>query len=87
MQLLKDTWESFGAEVIFITSNMQGNDEMMQGCREGTCIVTSVPSEIANLSAQLDYMHSELCGTSDNPEFRMILFELEDSNSYTRLLE
>ncbi|KUJ12179.1 uncharacterized protein LY89DRAFT_757888 [Mollisia scopiformis] len=33
VQLLKDTWESFGAEVIFITSNMQGNDEMMQGCR------------------------------------------------------
>ncbi|KAK1763819.1 hypothetical protein QBC33DRAFT_498602 [Phialemonium atrogriseum] len=33
MQLLKDTWRSFGAEVIFITSNMQGNDEMMQGCR------------------------------------------------------
>jgi hypothetical protein len=35
MQLLKDTWKSFGAEVIFITSNMQGNDEMMQGCRKG----------------------------------------------------
>ena len=34
MQLLKDTWKSFGAEVIFITSNMQGNDEMMQGCLE-----------------------------------------------------
>ncbi|KAH7370154.1 hypothetical protein BKA65DRAFT_561649 [Rhexocercosporidium sp. MPI-PUGE-AT-0058] len=32
MQLLKDTWRSFGAEVIFITSNMKGNDEMMQGC-------------------------------------------------------
>lgn len=35
MQLLKDTWTSFRAEVIFITSNMQGNDEMMQGCRAG----------------------------------------------------
>ncbi|OBT48848.1 hypothetical protein VE00_00664 [Pseudogymnoascus sp. WSF 3629] len=34
MELLKATWKSFGAEVIFITSNMQGNDEMMQGCRE-----------------------------------------------------
>ncbi|KAF2844680.1 hypothetical protein T440DRAFT_313997 [Plenodomus tracheiphilus IPT5] len=33
MELLKDTWNRFGAEVIFITSNMQGNDEMMQGCR------------------------------------------------------
>lgn len=36
MQLLRDTWNSFGAEVIFITSNMKGNDEMMQGCREGS---------------------------------------------------
>ncbi|KAF1915924.1 hypothetical protein BDU57DRAFT_538289 [Ampelomyces quisqualis] len=34
MELLKDTWTRFGAEVIFITSNMQGNDEMMQGCRK-----------------------------------------------------
>jgi hypothetical protein len=33
MELLRDTWKRFGAEVIFITSNMQGNDEMMQGCR------------------------------------------------------
>ncbi|KFY27483.1 hypothetical protein V493_03467 [Pseudogymnoascus sp. VKM F-4281 (FW-2241)] len=33
MELLKATFVSFGAEVIFITSNMQGNDEMMQGCR------------------------------------------------------
>ncbi|KAF2030896.1 hypothetical protein EK21DRAFT_111563 [Setomelanomma holmii] len=33
MELLRDTWTRFGAEVIFITSNMQGNDEMMQGCR------------------------------------------------------
>ena len=36
MKLLKETWESFGAEVIFITSNKLGNDEMMQGCRAGT---------------------------------------------------
>ncbi|KAH6649464.1 hypothetical protein F5144DRAFT_634978 [Chaetomium tenue] len=33
VKLLKEVWDSFGAEVIFITSNMQGNDEMMQGCR------------------------------------------------------
>lgn len=35
VQLLKDVWHSFGAEVIFITSNKAGNDEMMQGCLEG----------------------------------------------------
>ncbi|KAL8342015.1 hypothetical protein RB598_003772 [Gaeumannomyces tritici] len=32
VKLLKETWDNFGAEVIFITSNKQGNDEMMQGC-------------------------------------------------------
>jgi hypothetical protein len=42
MQLLKDTWTSFGAEVIFITSNKQGNDEMMQGCRAGTSTNTQM---------------------------------------------
>jgi hypothetical protein len=36
VKLLKEVWDSFGAEVIFITSNKQGNDEMMQGCLEGT---------------------------------------------------
>ncbi|TVY80783.1 Adenylate-forming reductase [Lachnellula suecica] len=40
MQLLKETWDSFGAEVIFITSNMKGNDEMMQGCRAVTDLDT-----------------------------------------------
>lgn len=34
VKLLKETWHSFGAEVIFITSNMAGNDEMMQGSLE-----------------------------------------------------
>lgn len=36
VKLLKEVWDSFGAEVIFITSNKQGNDEMMRGCRAGT---------------------------------------------------
>lgn len=35
MQLLRDTWKSFNAEVIFITSNKKGNDELMEGCLEG----------------------------------------------------
>lgn len=36
VKLLQETWDGFGAEVIFITSNKTGNDEMMQGCRAGT---------------------------------------------------
>jgi hypothetical protein len=42
VKLLKEVWDSFGAEVIFITSNRQGNDEMMQGCRAGTWIPKSL---------------------------------------------
>lgn len=53
MQLLKDTWRSFGAEVIFITSNMQGNDEMMQGCRAGTFPFGMQPGDINSQSNQL----------------------------------
>ena len=43
VRLLKETWASFGAEVIFITSNKQGNDEMMQGCREGESFFFPAP--------------------------------------------
>lgn len=49
MELLKDTWESFGAEVIFITSNMQGNDEMMQGCRAGRNFSCQFLQDITNM--------------------------------------
>ncbi|KDQ13821.1 hypothetical protein BOTBODRAFT_133065 [Botryobasidium botryosum FD-172 SS1] len=34
MRLIEDVYRRFGAEVVFITSNYQGNQEMMVGCRE-----------------------------------------------------
>ncbi|KAG5639481.1 hypothetical protein H0H81_001603 [Sphagnurus paluster] len=34
MKLIKETYISWGAEVVFITSNFQGNKEMMEGCKE-----------------------------------------------------
>ncbi|KAF7362686.1 hypothetical protein MVEN_00617900 [Mycena venus] len=34
MKLLKETYLSWGAEVVFITSNMGGNTEMMEGCKK-----------------------------------------------------
>ncbi|EJF57564.1 hypothetical protein BD309DRAFT_969522 [Dichomitus squalens] len=33
MQLIKDAYKSWGAEVVFITSNWQGNKEIMEGCK------------------------------------------------------
>lgn len=52
MKLLKDTWISFKAEAVFITSNMQGNDEMMQGCMAGT--LTYFPTHLK--SAQTKFL-------------------------------
>jgi hypothetical protein len=34
MKLIKEAYHSWGAEVVFITSNFQGNREMMEGCKE-----------------------------------------------------
>ncbi|EMD33120.1 hypothetical protein CERSUDRAFT_87441 [Gelatoporia subvermispora B] len=34
MKLVKDAYTSWGAEVVFITSNYQGNKEIMEGCKE-----------------------------------------------------
>ncbi|KAJ7594974.1 hypothetical protein C8J56DRAFT_1123667 [Mycena floridula] len=33
MKLVGDAYKSWGAEVVFITSNYQGNKEMMEGCK------------------------------------------------------
>ncbi|KAF8653301.1 hypothetical protein AX16_004001 [Volvariella volvacea WC 439] len=33
MKLIKEVYDSWGAEVVFITSNWQGNKEMMEGCK------------------------------------------------------
>ena len=33
MKLIREAYQSWGAEVVFITSNMQGNREMMEGCK------------------------------------------------------
>ena len=33
MKLVKDAYHSWGAEVVFITSNWAGNKEIMEGCK------------------------------------------------------
>ncbi|THH07540.1 hypothetical protein EW145_g3316 [Phellinidium pouzarii] len=34
MKLVRESYHSFGAEVVFITSNYQGNQEIMEGCKQ-----------------------------------------------------
>jgi hypothetical protein len=33
MKIVKEVYKSWGAEVVFITSNYQGNQEIMEGCK------------------------------------------------------
>lgn len=34
VKLVKDAYTSWNAEVVFITSNFQGNKELMEGCKQ-----------------------------------------------------
>ena len=34
MKLVREAYHAWGAEVVFITSNYQGNQELMEGCKE-----------------------------------------------------
>jgi hypothetical protein len=44
MQLVKDAYRTWNAEVVFITSNYQGNSEIMEGCKEA-----GIPAFVSSL--------------------------------------
>lgn len=46
MKLIKERYISWGAEVVFITSNHQGNTEMMEGCKEA-----GIPAFVSSFAA------------------------------------
>lgn len=48
MKLVKETVASWGAEVVFITSNYQGNKEIMEGCKEA-----GIPAFVCHLRHHL----------------------------------
>lgn len=52
MKLIKDAYHSWNAEVVFITSNWQGNRELMEGCKEA-----GIPAFVRSLS----HMHACPC--------------------------
>jgi hypothetical protein len=45
MQLVTETYHSWGAEVVFITSNFQGNGELMEGCKKA-----GIPAFVSELN-------------------------------------
>jgi hypothetical protein len=46
MKLLQEVYISWCAEVVFITSNFQGNKEIMEGCK-----VAGIPAFVSHISA------------------------------------
>lgn len=49
MKLVKDAYKEWNAEVVFITSNFSGNQEIMEGCKEaGIPVFVSLPFLLLN---------------------------------------
>jgi hypothetical protein len=55
MKLIKEVYSSWGAEVVFITSNFQGNQEMMEGCKEA-----GIPAFVRRFHLQFDLLRPDL---------------------------
>ena len=65
MKLVKDAYYSWGAEVVFITSNYQGNKEIMEGCKEeGIPAFVSVLNIFSRTGCCADRLPRALCGIS-----------------------
>lgn len=48
MKLVRDAYHSFKAEVVFITSNYQGNQEIMEGCKS-----EGIPAFVSTAAARV----------------------------------
>lgn len=66
MKLVKEVYASWQAEVVFITSNRQGNQEIMEGCKEAG-IPAFVSKTLDPRLMTTDFVRGfrERCGTSD----------------------
>ena len=63
---MKDVFASWRAEVVFITSNRQGNQEIMEGCKEaGIPAFVSKAHGLGLMTADFVRGHRERCGISD----------------------
>jgi hypothetical protein len=81
MKLVKEAHASWRAEVVFITSNRQGNQEIMEGCKEvGIPAFVSQADCVRLMTADFVWGLRGRCGTSDGtlarPQPNTILFYL-----------
>ena len=66
MKLVKEVYASWRAEVVFITSNRQGNQEIMEGCKEaGIPAFVSQAHYLRLMTTDFGWGSRERCGTSD----------------------
>ena len=66
MQLVKEVYASWRAEVVFITSNRQGNQEIMEGCKEaGIPAFVSQAHYLRLMASDFRRGFRERCGTSN----------------------
>jgi hypothetical protein len=56
MKLIKEVYDAWEAEVVFITSNWQGNKEMMEGCKQA-----GIPAFVSNLEVSF-WCFTDICG-------------------------
>ncbi len=65
MKLVRETYHTWGAEVVFVTSNFGGNKEIMEGCKaEGIPAFVSHTSLAAIRSCRLTFYRAH-CGISE----------------------
>lgn len=62
MRLIQEVYTSWQAEVVFITSNFQGNKELMEGCKESgiPAFVRHFPASYPTLRTFTDMTRSDL---------------------------
>ena len=67
MKLVREAYHAWGAEVVFITSNYQGNKEIMEGCKaEGIPAFVSFPHTLYRIQPITEFACAcrALCGIS-----------------------
>jgi hypothetical protein len=82
MKLVKEVYASWRAEVVFITSNRQGNQEIMEGCKEaGIPAFVCKAHGLRLLMANFVRVHRERCGTSDETPNVFFILNIEVGGS------
>ena len=61
MKLIKEVYTSWQAEVVFITSNFQGNQEMMEGCKEA-----GIPAFVCSVLLSFTVYYTDMLGAREH---------------------